>query len=134
MNRSWLFMLAAVSCTTVSMAVFSRSIAGSSDVDLTHWTPPDIATVGDDPFGALVKYGYALFTDTANEIGPTVSDPKRRFAGNNLACKNCHLQDGARPHAMPLTGAWGQFPQYRAREGQVVTLESRVCQQGARQT
>jgi thiosulfate dehydrogenase len=27
---------------------------------------------------------------------------------------------------MPLTGVWGQFPQYRAREGAVVTLEDRI--------
>jgi len=38
-------------------------------IDLTQWTPPDIGTVGDDPFGKLVKYGYRLFTDTANEMG-----------------------------------------------------------------
>jgi thiosulfate dehydrogenase len=29
------------------------------DIDLTQWTHPDIATVADDPFGKLVKYGYA---------------------------------------------------------------------------
>jgi thiosulfate dehydrogenase len=104
----------------------NQAAADSLVIDLTQWTPPDIAAVPDDPFGALVKYGYALFTDTANEIGPTVSDPGRHFAGNNLACKNCHLQGGAQPYAMPLTGAWGQFPQYRAREGQVVTLENRI--------
>jgi thiosulfate dehydrogenase len=95
-------------------------------VDLTKRTPPDIATVPDDPFGALVKYGHALFTDTANQIGPTVADPARRFAGNNLTCKNCHLQGGTQPYAMPLTGIWGQFPQYRAREGMVDTLEDRL--------
>ena len=33
-------------------------------IDLTKWAPPDIGTVGDDAFGKLVKYGYALFTDT----------------------------------------------------------------------
>jgi hypothetical protein len=32
--------------------------------DLTHHRHPDIAVVGDDAFGKLVKYGYALFTDT----------------------------------------------------------------------
>jgi thiosulfate dehydrogenase len=101
-------------------------IAGSSDIDLTRWAPPDIATVGDDPFGALVKYGHALFTNTANEIGPTVSDATRRFAGNNLTCQNCHLQGGTQPYAMPLMGIWGQFPQYRAREGAVDTLEDRI--------
>jgi thiosulfate dehydrogenase len=95
-------------------------------VDLTKWTAPDIAAVGDDPFGQRVKYGYALFTDTANEIGPMVADPARRFTGNNLACQNCHLQGGAQPYAMPLVGVWGQFPQYRAREGRVATLQDRV--------
>jgi hypothetical protein len=43
-------------------------------IDLTQWTPPDISTVGEDPFGALAKYGHALFTDTANQIGPEVAD------------------------------------------------------------
>jgi thiosulfate dehydrogenase len=101
-------------------------MAESGDIDLTRWTPPDIAKVEDDPFGKLVKYGHALFTDTANEIGPTVSDPARRFTGNNLACQNCHLQGGTQPYAMPLVGVWGQFPQYRAREGAVDTIEERI--------
>ncbi len=100
--------------------------APNTQFDLTKWTPPDIATVADDPFGRMVKYGYRLFTDTENQIGPTVADPAKRFAGNNLACKNCHLQAGTQPYAMPMTGAWGQFPQYRPREGAVTTLETRI--------
>jgi thiosulfate dehydrogenase len=95
-------------------------------IDLTQWTPPELAAVGEDPFGRLVRYGHALFTATANEIGPAVSDPKLRFAGNNLACKNCHLQAGTEPFAMPLIGVWGQFPQYRAREGTVEMLQDRI--------
>ena len=87
---------------------------------------PDLSAVGDDPFGKLVKYGHALMTNTANEIGPTVADPQKRFSGNNLACQNCHLQAGTQPYAMPLTGIWGQFPQYRGREGGVATLEDRI--------
>jgi thiosulfate dehydrogenase len=127
MKRSW-FLLAAMLCTTASIAGLNlnRSIGGSSDIDLTQWTPPAITTVANDPFGTLVKYGHTLFTDTANEIGPTVSDPARRFAGNNLACQNCHLQGGTKPYAMALIGVWGQFPRYRAREGVVVTLENRI--------
>src|SRR5215475_4106060 len=100
--------------------------ADTPQIDLAEWTPPSIGSVGDDPFGKLVKYGYTLFTDTPNEIGPTVSDSAKRFAGNNLACKNCHLQAGTQPYAMPLVGIWGQFPQYRAREGAVDTLEDRI--------
>jgi thiosulfate dehydrogenase len=95
-------------------------------VDLTDWSPPRISAVGDDAFGRLVKYGYALLTDTANQIGPSVADPSRRFSGNNLTCQNCHLQAGTQPYAIPLVGVWGQFPQYRGREGEVGTLEERI--------
>ena len=100
--------------------------AEQGTINLSRWTPPDVGVVGDDPFGRLVKYGHSLFTDTANEIGPSVPDPAKRLAGNNLACQNCHLQAGTQIYAMPMTGVWGQFPQYRAREGMVDTLEERI--------
>jgi len=115
--------------TLSSAALIATRDLQASDlapVDLTQWTPPDIAKTGGDPFGELVRYGYALLTDTPNEIGPTVVDPAKRFSGNNLACQNCHLQAGTQPYAMPLTGIWGQFPQYRGREGAVDTLEDRI--------
>jgi thiosulfate dehydrogenase len=126
MNRIWPIVLVAASSASVLMAGRPLPAAQPVEIDLTQWAPPDIATVGDDPFGKLVKYGHALFADTANEIGPAVSDPKMRFAGNNLACQNCHLQAGRQPYAMPLIGIWGQFPQYRGREGGVDTLEDRI--------
>ena len=115
--------------TAIAAAAIAMMPAGAADapkVDLTAWTAPDIGTVGDDPFGKLVKYGYALMVDTPNQIGPAVADPAMRYAGNNLACQSCHLQAGTQPYAMPLVGVWGQFPQYRGREGQVVLLEARV--------
>jgi thiosulfate dehydrogenase len=55
-----------------------------------------------------------------------VADPARRYAGNNLSCQSCHLQGGTQLYAMPLVGVWGQFPQYRRREGAVGTLEERI--------
>jgi len=102
------------------------SAADIPQIDLTEWTPPSIDSVGDDPFGKLVKYGYALFTDTPNQIGPAAGDPAKRFSGGGLTCQSCHLKAGTQPYAVPLTGVWGQFPQYRAREAQVDTLEDRV--------
>jgi thiosulfate dehydrogenase len=105
----------------------ANSVATAADaVNLTQWTPPDIKSVGDDAFGKLVKYGYALMTDTANQIGPAVADETKRYSGNNLSCQNCHLKAGTQPYAMPLTGVWGQFPQYRGREGEIGTLEERI--------
>jgi thiosulfate dehydrogenase len=126
MKYSRLISLAATLCTVTLMAGHAGPTTKSVDIDLTQWTPPDIAAVTDDPFGKLVNYGYALFTDTATELGPTVTDPVRRFAGNNLSCQNCHLKGGSQPYAMPLMGAWGQFPRYRAREGAVDILEDRI--------
>ena len=95
-------------------------------VDLAKWTPPSIGSVGDDPFGKLVKYGYALFTDTPNQIGPAAADPAKRFSRSSLTCQNCHLKAGTQPYAVPLMGVWGQFPQYRGREGEIGTLEERI--------
>jgi thiosulfate dehydrogenase len=108
---------------TLSGGVLAAEV---STVDLTHWTAPDIAMVGEDSLGKLVKYGRALVADTVNQIGPTASDPAQRFSGNNLNCQSCHLQAGTKPYAMPLIGVWGQFPQYRGREGEVVILEVRI--------
>jgi thiosulfate dehydrogenase len=95
-------------------------------VDLAEWTPPSIGSVGDDPFGKLVKYGYALFTDTPNQIGPPAPDPAKRFSRSSLTCQNCHVKAGTQPYAVPLMGVWGQFPQYRGREGEIGTLEERI--------
>src|ERR1700756_2498258 len=66
----------------------SGTAMGADGVNLTEWTPPDIKSVGDDAFGKLVKYGYALMTDTANQIGPAVADETKRYSGNNLTCQN----------------------------------------------
>jgi thiosulfate dehydrogenase len=124
MNRIWL-VVAALSAGLL-LGGDQRARAEPGTIDLTQWTPPNINMLGDDPSGKLVRYGHKLFTDTANEIGPGVSDPAKRLAGNNLACENCHLRAGTQPYAMPLMGVWGQFPQYRAREGTVDTLEERI--------
>jgi thiosulfate dehydrogenase len=123
-KRIWL--IVAVLVAGASTGGNHISAAELVTIDLTQWKPPDISTVGEDPFAKLVKYGHALFTNTANEIGPLVSDSAKRFAGNNLACQNCHLEAGTQPYAMPMVGVWGQFPQYRGREGAVDSLEERI--------
>jgi thiosulfate dehydrogenase len=125
-NRSGRTVFVATICAGALMTARALVAAQPITIDLTQWTPPDIGSVEDDPFGKLVKYGHALFVDTADQIGPTVSDPRMRFAGNNLACQNCHLQAGSQAYAMPLVGVWGQFPRYRAREGAVASLQDRI--------
>src|SRR6478672_6300214 len=104
MNYAALVSVAVTLASTDLMMAHGAFAAEPTKVDLTKWTAPDIATVGDDPFGKLVKYGHALVSDTANQIGPNAVDPAKRFAGNNLNCQSCHLQAGTQPYAMPLTG------------------------------
>ena len=55
------------------------------------WTVPEIGALPDDANGRLVRRGRDLVTATYAHIGPEVADPAKRFAGNNLACGNCHL-------------------------------------------
>jgi thiosulfate dehydrogenase len=116
----------ALSLAAASVMTGSATAADPQPFDLTEWTPPQMRAVGDDPFGRLVKYGYSLMVDTPNQIGPTAADPAKRYSGNNLTCQSCHLKAGTQPYAMPLTGVWGQFPQYRGREGEIGTLEERI--------
>src|SRR5260370_26600032 len=126
MSSNLFLKVAFVVVAAASMTSRSASAADPPQFDLTAWTPPPLGSVRDDPFGKLVKYGHALMVDTANQIGPTATDPAKRYAGNNLSCQNCHLKAGTQPYAMPLTGVWGQFPQYRGREGEIGTLEERI--------
>jgi thiosulfate dehydrogenase len=118
-----------VGCAGVAPAGRFTGAAGAAElpqVDLTDWTPPSIPARSETIRSATVKYGRALMVDTANQIGPAAADPAKRFAGNNLTCQHCHLNAGTQPYSMPLTGVWGQFPQYRGREGEVGTLEERI--------
>jgi thiosulfate dehydrogenase len=120
-----LISMLALTATAIAMSR-EATAADVPEFDLTKWAPPSIDSVGDDPFGRLVKYGYALFTDTPNQIGPASADPAKRFSRSRLACQNCHLKAGTQPYSVPLMGIWGQFPQYRGREGEIGTLEERI--------
>jgi thiosulfate dehydrogenase len=74
----------------------------------------------------LVRYGKHLSEKTFEVIGPEVSDKKMRYAGNNLACTNCHQEAATKKFAMPWVGAQATFPQYRGRENDISTIEERV--------
>jgi thiosulfate dehydrogenase len=90
------------------------------------WTGSVPDGLADDAWGRAVRLGWELMVATPGRIGPEVADPARRFAGNNLSCQNCHLDAGTRKFALPFVGVFGDFPQYRAREGQVRTIEDRI--------
>ncbi len=90
------------------------------------WSPPDASKLGDDAWGRLIRYGRDLQVNTPALIGPEQKDPALRYAGSNLTCQSCHLEAGAKKFGLPYVGVYGDFPQYRAREGEVGTIEDRI--------
>ncbi|MBX9841627.1 MAG: c-type cytochrome [Xanthobacteraceae bacterium] len=92
----------------------------------TVWTVPEVGALPRDGHGERVRLGRDLITATYSLIGPNVGEPARRYAGNNLACTNCHLSAGTRKFALPLFGLYGLFPQYSARSGSEISIEDRL--------
>jgi len=76
--------------------------------------------------GPLIAYGYEIVTRTFATIGPEGTDPKMRFAGNNLACQSCHLDAGTNRFALPLVGVFKTYPKYSARNQRTISLEERI--------
>lgn len=95
-------------------------------VSLIDRPAPTLDTLPTDAYGELVRYGHELSTRTFAYIGPEVQDRTMRFAGNNLACTSCHQNDATKPFAMPWVGVAATFPQYRAREDAISSVEERV--------
>jgi thiosulfate dehydrogenase len=79
------------------------------------------------PAGAendLIRYGLALVTETPLHIGPQATEPAMRFAGNELACTNCHLNSGLQPFASPYVSTFATYP--RMEMDTVETLTERI--------
>lgn len=91
------------------------------------WAPRDInlaLAAGFD--NSEVEYGYHLITDSPNLIGPGAEDSSLRYAGNNLACANCHLEAGTKPGSASWIGITERFPQFSKRSNKESTLEDRI--------
>jgi thiosulfate dehydrogenase len=91
-----------------------------------EYVVPDMKDLPDNEYGKLVKYGKELIVHTYKYIGPEVEDVSMRYAGNNNACQNCHLDAGTKKYSAPFVGTFGEFPQYRPRENGIGTLSARI--------
>lgn len=114
----------AVAVVAVGLAAISAG--RTQTVPPPVWTVPQVGALPDDDHGRLVRRGRDLITATYAHIGPEVPDSAKRFAGNNLACSNCHLEAGTKKFGLPIFGLVGLFPQYSARLGAEITIENRV--------
>ncbi len=84
----------------------------------------DLSAIPNNQFGDEVRYGRELMLRTAYFIGP--DGIKGKYLGNKMNCTNCHQDAGTKPFSFNLMRSHEQYPQYRAREGKVLTLAERV--------
>ncbi len=115
--------LAVTLLATFQAPAVAQSVGGLAD---PQWAVPEVGALPDDEHGRLVRRGRDLVTATYAHIGPSVADPSKRYAGNNLACTNCHLNAGTKKFGLPLWGLWERFPQYSGRAGKEITIQDRI--------
>jgi thiosulfate dehydrogenase len=84
----------------------------------------DTTRIPNDKFGEMIRYGRQLMLNTAYYIGP--DGVNGRYLGNKMNCTNCHQDAGTKPFSFNLMASHDEYPQYRAREGKVLTLAERV--------
>lgn len=84
----------------------------------------DTSKIPEGKYGDLVRYGRELMLQTAYLIGPDGLNGK--YLGNKINCTNCHEDGGTKPYSFNLQTTFKNYPQYRAREGKVLSLAERV--------
>jgi thiosulfate dehydrogenase len=89
-----------------------------------NWYAVDVTGLGQGPQADLIRYGRDLITDTPRYIGKSATNPAMRYAGNDLACQNCHLNAGLQPFAAPFVSTFATFPMLV--DDQVLTLTDRI--------
>src|SRR4051812_8087429 len=98
-GRRWLV-------AALSLIAISPNLVTAEDLRMPIspiWGVPEVGALPDDTYARLVRRGRELITATYAHIGPEVADTAKRYAGNNLACRNCHLEAGTKRF-----GTWRQ--------------------------
>ena len=90
----------------------------------TDWYAVDVTKLGKGAENDMIRYGRELVVDTPRYIGKNAADPAMRYAGNDLACQNCHLNAGLQPFAAPFVSTLATFPMLV--DDQVLTLTDRI--------
>ena len=124
-NTTILLTVATAGVFGVTLA-FGQTAPPRPRAPVVTWSIPGVDQLPDNEQGRLARYGRSLIIATYAHIGPNASDPAKRFAGNNLACANCHLDAGLKKFGLLLVGAAADYPAYSKRTGQEATIEDRV--------
>src|ERR1041384_8214457 len=87
----------------------STAVAASQARTGRGWNPdtyraPVVDSTPDDAYATSVYRGLALLTHTRDSLPA--------YVGGSLNCTSCHLDEGRRPNAIPLTGVAARFPRF----------------------
>lgn len=82
------------------------------------FTPPAESDIPKNEFGDMIVLGKNIFVNTQQYA--------KEYVGNGMNCANCHLDNGRKADSAPLWGAYGLYPAYRKKTGQVDTIGSRI--------
>jgi thiosulfate dehydrogenase len=80
--------------------------------------PADPGAIPTGAAGALIFRGKVIFDHTPQYARP--------WAGNALACSDCHLKSGTQAWAAPMYGVARDYPSFSGRAGRVITIEERL--------
>ena len=115
-----LFIAACQSPVPRAQGLAARAIVSPASVDygLAGWAPPSLDSIPGDSLGNSVRRGLNLLRHTRDSLP--------QFAPGSLNCTSCHLDDGRRVEAAPLTGSFARYPKFMTRAGAVIPLADRV--------
>jgi thiosulfate dehydrogenase len=129
----WLFVSILTLITVIFIGLLTyhpdNSLPESSQevVVSEEWQPKDVlAAIDENILSEEVKYGYLLVSETSAHIGPMAKDPSMHYAGNNLACTNCHLQYGTQAGSGSWVGVVDRFPQFGGRANKEGSIRDRI--------
>jgi thiosulfate dehydrogenase len=123
-NRIIIGLLLALPIVVLNSCNSSTSqTAAANTVDDLYITI-DPSKIPNDKFGESVRYGRELMLRTAYYIGP--NGIKGKYLGNKMNCTNCHQDAGTKPYSFNLITTNDNYPQFRGREGKVLTMAERV--------
>lgn len=113
----------AIGCTQVEKNETSTS-SKKIEPDTPSVISYDTASIPPGPEREFILYGRELFINTHIYLGP--KGTVKQITGNEMDCKNCHMENGTKPFGQPLVTVSARYPQYRAREATILTIQDRV--------
>ncbi|MGJ7030511.1 c-type cytochrome [Niabella hirudinis] len=84
----------------------------------------DTSRIPSGKYGEAVRYGRDLMMRTAYLIGP--EGVNGHYTNNKMNCSNCHQDGGTKPYSFNLQTSFQSYPEYRPREGKVLSLAERI--------